>query len=69
MGPTPTAPINWEEVEESPVRCADSEAGQRMMATIDEAKESGDTVGGVVEVIATDVPIGLGSHVPLGPQA
>ena len=56
-------PINWEEVEESPVRCADSEAGQRMMATIDEAKESGDTVGGVVEVIATDVPIGLGSHV------
>ncbi len=56
-------PINWEEVEESPVRCADPDAGQRMMAVIDEAKEAGDTVGGVVEVVATGVPIGLGSHV------
>ena len=56
-------PINWEEVEESPVRCADPEIGQRMMTAIDEAKEAGDTVGGVVEVVATGVPIGLGSHV------
>ena len=56
-------PIDWEQVEESPVRCADPEAGQRMMAAIDEAKEAGDTVGGVVEVVAEGVPIGLGSHV------
>ena len=55
--------IDWQAVEESPVRCADSEAGQRMMTAIDEAKEAGDTVGGVVEVVATGVPIGLGSHV------
>ena len=34
-----------------------------MMAIIDEAKEAGDTVGGVVEVVATGVPIGLGSYV------
>ena len=57
------SPIDWEQVEESPVRCADPEAGQRMMAAIDEAKEAGDTVGGVVEVVAEGVPIGLGSHV------
>ena len=56
-------PINWEQVEESPVRCADPEIGQRMMTAIDEAKEAGDTVGGVVEVMAIGVPIGLGSHV------
>ena len=55
--------IDWETVEESPVRCADSDAATRMMAEIDAAKEAGDTVGGTVEVIAENVPIGLGSHV------
>ena len=56
-------PIDWGQVEESPVRCADPEAGQKMIDSIDEAKEAGDTVGGVVEVVATGVPIGLGSYV------
>ena len=55
--------FDWQRVEESPVRCADPEAAQRMIAAIDGAKEAGDTVGGVVEVVATGVPIGLGSHV------
>ena len=55
--------IDWDAVEESPVRCADSEATTRMMAQIDSAKESGDTIGGTVEIIADNVPIGLGSHV------
>ena len=54
--------IDWEAVEQSPVRCADPEAAHRMMAEIDAAKEAGDTVGGAVEVIAENVPIGLGSH-------
>ncbi|WP_028986660.1 chorismate synthase [Thermicanus aegyptius] len=49
--------------EASPVRCLDPEAEKRMMARIDEAKENGDTVGGIVEVIVSGVPIGLGSHV------
>ena len=56
-------PIDWRQVEESEVRCADGVAAKKMMAIIDEAKEAGDTVGGVVEVVATGVPIGLGSHV------
>jgi chorismate synthase len=52
-----------DETEASPLRCPDAEAEQRMVARIDEARNSGDTVGGVFEVVATGVPIGLGSHV------
>ncbi|MDP6549677.1 MAG: chorismate synthase [Dehalococcoidia bacterium] len=59
----PPASIDWDAVEESPVRCADPEAAAKMMAEIDATKEAGDTVGGTVEVIAEGVPIGLGSHV------
>lgn len=57
------SPINWQQVETSPVRCTNAKLGRVMMAAIDEAKADGDTLGGVFEVIATDVPIGLGSHV------
>jgi len=59
----PPPVIDWTAVEESPVRCADLEAAPRMMAEIDAAREAGDTVGGTVEIIAENVPIGLGSHV------
>jgi chorismate synthase len=50
-------------VDESPVRCLDEEAAMRMMEAIDGARERGDTLGGVFEVIATGVPVGLGSYV------
>jgi chorismate synthase len=56
-------PIDWAGVESSPLRCADSEAERAMLSAIDEAKEAGDSLGGVFEVIASGVPIGLGSHV------
>jgi len=46
----------------SPVRCLDEEAAARMMREIDAAKERGDTLGGVFEVVATGVPVGLGSY-------
>ncbi|HXI45937.1 MAG TPA: chorismate synthase, partial [Candidatus Acidoferrales bacterium] len=52
-----------EESETSPLRCPDPEAEARMIARIDEARSKGDTVGGVFEVVATGVPIGLGSYV------
>jgi chorismate synthase len=55
--------INWQRVERSPVRCADVNAEKQMMAAIDEAKAEGDTLGGVFEVVALGVPVGLGSHV------
>lgn len=59
----PVDSIDWGKVEDSPVRCADVEAEKEMMAAIDEAKAAGDSVGGTFEVIATGIPIGLGSHV------
>ena len=51
------------ETEESPLRCPDPAAEARMIAEIDEARSAGDTLGGVFEVVATGVPVGLGSHV------
>ena len=47
----------------SPVRCLDAEAEREMIARIDAAKAAGDTLGGVVEVVALGAPVGLGSHV------
>lgn len=47
----------------SPVRCLDAAAADRMMAEIDDAKERGDTLGGVFEVVVTGLPVGLGSYV------
>jgi chorismate synthase len=55
--------IDWQTVEASPVRCANAKSEQAMMAAIDEAKANGDTLGGIFEVTATGIPIGLGSHV------
>jgi chorismate synthase len=47
----------------SPVRCLDAQAEGRMIDAIDAAKRAGDTLGGVVEVVARGLPAGLGSHV------
>jgi chorismate synthase len=47
----------------SPVRCLDAEAEKQMMTRIDEAKEKRDTVGGIFEAAAFNVPVGLGSYV------
>lgn len=47
----------------SPVRCLDEASAARMMAEIDGAKERGDTLGGIFEVVVTGLPVGLGSHV------
>ena len=60
-GPTPWTALDG--VELSPVRCVDEAAGAAMIAEVDRAKRDGDSVGGVVEVIARGVPAGLGSHV------
>jgi chorismate synthase len=47
----------------SPVRCLDPAAEREMIARIDAAKAAGDTLGGIAEVVALGVPVGLGSHV------
>jgi len=51
------------EADQDPVRCLDAGASQQMIKEIDKAREEGDSLGGVFEVVAFGVPIGLGSHV------
>ena len=50
-------------LDADPVRCTDPATSAAMVAEIDAAKKAGDTLGGVVEVIAEGVPVGLGTHV------
>jgi chorismate synthase len=58
----------WEEIRaisinlESPLRCVDAATEARMKAEVDAALKAGDTVGGIFEVVAHHVPVGLGSH-------
>ena len=52
-----------EMADQSPVRCLDKDAEAEIIRRIDAAKAAGDTLGGIVEVIALGVPVGLGSHV------
>lgn len=64
---TSKMPEEWDEfvsvINQSQVRVADPNAESQMIVKIDEAKDRGDTVGGVFEVIVKGCPIGLGSHV------
>ncbi len=57
------APGDTERIDESPVRCLDATAAAAMEAEISAAHRDGDTLGGVVEVVAYGLPPGLGSHV------
>jgi len=61
-GPAPR-PSDLEAIDASPVRAFGKDAEASMIEEIEAAKRDGDTLGGVVEVIATGVPVGLGSHV------
>ncbi len=56
-------PELWALTEGNDVRCPDTEAANRMRVAIDAAREAGDSLGGVFAVVATGVPVGLGSHV------
>jgi len=62
IGPLPTVE-ELVRVDESQVRCCDPLAEQRMVAAVKAAAKDGDSLGGVAEVIAYGVPVGLGSHV------
>ncbi len=64
---SPEVDLPWPErvaaADASPVRCLDAAASQAMAAAIDRAREEGDTLGGIVEVMAVGLPPGLGSFV------
>ena len=59
--PLPT-PLN-EAADSSQLRTLDQDAEQQMIARIDAAKRAGNTLGGICEVVADGLPVGLGSHV------
>ena len=58
--------ISWDQISgiepDSPLNCADSDIQLKMIAAIDTAKESGDTLGGIFEVVAKGIVTGMGSH-------
>ncbi|MDR2987254.1 MAG: chorismate synthase [Nocardiopsaceae bacterium] len=56
-------PAERDTVDSDPVRCLDPAASAAMVAEIDAARKAGDTLGGVIEVVAHGLPPGLGSHV------
>jgi chorismate synthase len=62
--PTPMRPLPEDvaRIDESPVRCADPEAEAAMIAEVKAAAKVGDSLGGMVDVLAHGVPVGLGSH-------
>jgi chorismate synthase len=68
LGGFPAAPLelSWETIaaipEDAPLRCADTEAQSLMIELIDEKRKEGDTLGGIFEVVARGVVVGLGSH-------
>jgi chorismate synthase len=59
----PPGPGDLAAIDDNPVRCFDPESAAEMVAHVDEIKKAGDTLGGVVEVLAYGLPPGLGSHV------
>ena len=65
---TRSALQRWEEIQEvtgdldSPLRCVDGATQEKMKAEVDAALKAGNTVGGIFEIVAHNVPVGLGSH-------
>ena len=58
----PPVPEDLARIDADPVRCLDAETSAAMVAEIDAARKDGDTLGGIVEVLAYGLPPGLGSH-------
>lgn len=59
----PPGPADLEAIDASEVRCFDTSAEAAMITAIKNAAKEGDSLGGIVEVVAHGVPVGLGSHV------
>lgn len=59
----PPTEASYQMIEDSPLRCLNKRAETEMINLIDSAKEKGDTLGGVFEVMILNLPVGLGSYV------
>ena len=58
-----TDTVTLEQVEASPVRCPDPIAGPKMAERIDQARRDRDSLGGIIESVARNVPVGLGEPI------
>jgi chorismate synthase len=69
LGGIPDKPgeISWEKISaipvDAPLNCADAHVQNQMIAAVDSAKENGDTLGGIFEVVAKGIVAGIGSHI------
>lgn len=63
IGNHAAATVNFKEIEKNIVRCPDPQAAKKMVTAIMQARKNGDSLGGVVEVVAKGVPAGLGEPV------
>lgn len=68
LGAVPEKPLtaSWEQIVDidpnAPLNCSDKDIEAEMIAHIDRSKDNGDTLGGIFEVVAKGLPVGLGSH-------
>ncbi len=63
IGPIATRTVNWDIVDDNPFFCPDPHAVQEIAALMDELREAGDSIGARINVVASDVPVGLGEPV------
>ncbi len=63
LDPSEPSTWPWDAVEASPVRAITPDQGEAMVEEIDKARKNGTTLGGIFEVVAWNIPVGLGSHV------
>ena len=53
----------FKKVEDSPLRCGNKEVEKEMIKLIDDTKQKGDSIGGMIEILVFGLPVGLGSHI------
>ena len=63
IGPITARTVDWDIVDDNPFFCADPDAVDEIAALIDELRAAGDSVGARINVVASDVPVGLGEPV------
>ena len=63
IGPIAVGSVDWDIVDDNPFFCADPDALEGIAALVDELRAAGDSVGARINVVASDVPVGLGEPV------
>jgi len=59
----PYQELDFKQIEQNIVRCADAEMAEKMIALIDETRKKGDTIGGIIQCVIKGTPVGIGQPV------